>query len=46
MLKVTTVTEKSQLSNAAKEWYDKGVAVIPFTLSFNEKKQEHEKRQL
>ena len=38
------VFEKSQLLEAAVMWHEKGVPVIPFTLTWNEKKQEYEKR--
>ena len=38
------VFEKSQLLEAAVMWHQKGVPVIPFTLTWNEKKQEYEKR--
>lgn len=35
---------KSRVLEAATMWHQKGVPVIPFTLTWNEKKQEHEKR--
>ena len=38
------IFEKSRLLEAAVMWYEKGVPVIPFTLTWNEKKQEYEKR--
>lgn len=36
--------EKSRILEASTMWHQKGVPVIPFTLTWNEKKQEHEKR--
>ncbi len=38
------VSEKLELIEAAVMWHQKGVPVIPFALSWNEKKQEYEKR--